>query len=76
MWERSERFPYHFGTPSENVGDIEKEKDTQEQSGSLKLLSKLDMADNPERENIQVVWNTPGKNKERQQVQHMGGKAA
>ena len=34
--EKSEMFSDHFGTPSKNVGDIEKEKDPQERSEYLK----------------------------------------
>ena len=45
----------NFGTPYENVGEIEQEKDPQEQSGALKILSKLDTAEKPEQSNIQGV---------------------
>ena len=36
MREQLEIFSDHFGTPSENVKDIEKEKEPKERSGSLK----------------------------------------
>ena len=45
----------NFGTPSENVGDIDQPKDPQEWSGALKRMPRSDIAENEGQENIQGV---------------------
>ena len=53
--ERLGRISDNFGTPSENVGEIEKSKDPQERSGALKRLSISDTSEKKAQENIQGV---------------------
>ena len=43
----------HFGASSENIGDIKREKDPPDQSGSVQLFSRVDTADNLAKANIQ-----------------------
>ena len=49
------KFSDHFGASSKNIGGIKRENDPQDQSGSLKQVSRLDTAGNPEKSNIQGV---------------------
>ena len=55
VWERSETISDNFGTPSENVRDVEQSKHPQERSGSLMWMSRSDTAEKPVQENIQGV---------------------
>ena len=50
-----ENFNENFEIPSKNVRDIEKVKDPQDRTGSLKIMSRSDMAVNPAQANIQSV---------------------
>ena len=45
--ERLGKSANNFGNPFENVGYVDKPKDPQERSGSLKIISRSDMAENP-----------------------------
>ena len=54
-WEFLGKSSDNSGNVSENIWDIEKEKDPQERSGDLKWLLRLDTAETPAEANIQSV---------------------
>ena len=83
VWERLEKNSNIFGTSSKNFRDIEKPKDSQEHSGALDRLSRLDISEKPVQVNIQggelhrVKKNKMGRCNPRQKagVNYMGGEA-
>ena len=51
--ERLGKSANNFGNPFENVGYVDKPKDPQERSGSIKIMSRSDTSERPYQANIQ-----------------------